>query len=146
MESVDSIEPQFDAFRHVRILLQTRQNRDNPQQIQFRDRRSVDQSHFSRFRPTRVLIHGWWEDDESDISTETSAALLDQRDFNVLFIDWSEGSRTINYVGASNRVETIGIFVAAQLDFLHDYGYVHFSHLKIIGFSLGGSNELSLRN
>lgn len=81
--NVQPINPQFDAYRDTRILLQTRQNKLNPQQLAFRNLNSVQQSHFDRNRPTRVLIHGWWEDDGSDINVETSAELLDYNDFNV---------------------------------------------------------------
>lgn len=83
IEEGEPIDPMFDAYRDVRILLSTRNNRQNPQQLQFRNLLSVQQSHFDRAKPTRVLIHGWWEDDSSDISTETSAELLNYNDFNV---------------------------------------------------------------
>jgi hypothetical protein len=80
---VEPIDPRFDAYRDVRILLQTRENRLNPQQLAFRNLNSIQQSHFDRNRPTRVLVHGWWEDDESDIGVDTSAELLNYNDFNV---------------------------------------------------------------
>ena len=83
VDSFEPIDPQFDAARDTRILLQTRQNRLNPQQLTFRNLNSVQQSHFDRNRPTRVLVHGWWEDDTSDISVETSAEPLNYNDFNV---------------------------------------------------------------
>lgn len=55
----------------------------------------------------------------------------------VLFIDWSEGSRSINYVGAANRVPTVGAFVASQLDFMHENGFLQWNRVGLIGFSLG---------
>lgn len=127
----------FDAYRDVRILLSTRQNLNSPQQLQFRNLQSVQNSFFNRVRQTRVLIHGFWEDDTSDISTETSAELLRYNDFNVLFIDWSEGSRTINYFAAAGRVPTVGTFVASYLDFLSEHALLDWSRLTVIGFSLG---------
>lgn len=133
----EPISPQFDAYRDVRILLQTRQNRVNPQQLSFRNLPSITNSNFNRDRPTRVLVHGWLEDDGSDISTATSAELLNYYDFNVIFIDWSEGSQTINYIGAANRVPTIGTFIASYLDFLHENGFIDFRRLTVVGFSLG---------
>lgn len=135
---MELINPMFDAYTNVRILLQTRQNRDNPQVLNFRDLQSVQNSNFNRNRPTRVLVHGWWENDESDINTETAAELLDFYDFNVLLIDWSKGARTLTYVAAANRVPAVGILVASYLDFLHESGFINFSRVKIIGFSLGG--------
>lgn len=118
-------------------MLTTRQNIANPQTLQFRNLPSVINSHYDANRPTRVLIHGFWEDDTSDIKVETSAELLRYYDFNVLFIDWSEGSRTINYFAAAGRVPTVGAFVASYLDFLHENALLNFSRLTVVGFSLG---------
>lgn len=133
----ESIDPLFDAYRDVRILLSTRQNINNPQQLQFRNLQSVQNSFYNRVRTTRVLIHGFWEDDTSDISTETSAELLRYYDSNILFIDWSEGARTINYFAAAGRVPTVGTFIASYLDFLSEHGLLDWSRLTVIGFSLG---------
>lgn len=149
VEDSQAIEPAFDAYRDVRIWLSTRQNRNNPQQLAFRNLLSVEMSHFSANRPTRVLIHGWWDDDTGDMSTETSAELLDYYDFNVLFIDYSQ-SQTINWVTAVNRAPIIGAFVASYLDFLHSYGFIHPARTAVIGFSLGahiaGFTGKSVRN
>jgi len=133
-ESVDLL---FDAYRDVRILLTTRQNLHTRQQLLFRNLPSVQNSLYDRHRPTRVLIHGFWEDDTSDISTVTSAELLRYYDFNVLFIDWSEGSRTINYFAAAGRVPTVGTFTASYLDFLSENQLLDWSRTTVIGFSLG---------
>lgn len=79
----EAIDPMFDAYRDVRILLSTRDNPNSPQQLQFRNLQSLQASHFNPSRPLRVLVHGWWEDETSDISTLTSAELLQYYDFNV---------------------------------------------------------------
>lgn len=127
----------FDAYRDVRILLSTRENLNSPQQIRFRDLPSLRLTPFNPDKPTRVLIHGWTEDEESDIKVETSRELLALYDFNVLFVDWSEGSRTISYLQARNRVSPVGIFLASFLDYLHESGYVDYNRLTVVGFSLG---------
>ncbi|CRK93129.1 CLUMA_CG006483, isoform A [Clunio marinus] len=133
----EPIAPTFDAYRDVRILLITRQNLNNPQQLHFRNLLSVQQSQFRSNRPTRVLVHGWFEDDTSDIKVETAAELLAAYDLNVLFIDWSEGSRTINYIGARNRVPTVGTYIASYLDFLHENNLIQWNRVNLVGFSLG---------
>lgn len=133
----DSIEPLFDAYRDVRILLVTRENIGASQQLLFRNLDSVRNSPYNPNRPTRVLIHGFLEDDSADIKVETAAELLRYYDFNVLFIDWSEGSRTINYFAAAGRVPTVGQFTASYLDFLHEHSLLNFNRLSVIGFSLG---------
>lgn len=121
----------------MRILLITRQNLNNPIQVLFRNADSIRNSPYNANRPTRVLIHGFLEDDSADIKVETAAELLRYYDFNVFFIDWSEGSRTINYFAAAGRVPTVGQFTASYLDFLHEINLLNFSRLSVIGFSLG---------
>lgn len=130
----ESIDPRFDAYRDVRLLLSTRENRAVPQQLQFRNLVSVQQSQFRANRPTRILVHGWLEDDESEIGVDTSRELLEYYDFNVIFVDWSEGSRTINYIGAANRVPTVGQFIASYLDFLHENGLIQWNRVGLVGF------------
>jgi pancreatic triacylglycerol lipase len=143
-DDIQQIDPRFDAYRDVRILLSTRENLGNPRQLNFRDLSSIQESPFNPDRPTRVLIHGWFDDDTSDIKVETSRELLQFYDFNVLFIDWSEGSRTINYVQATQRVPSVGNFLASYLDFLHENNFIQFDRLSIIGFSLGGEIRLEI--
>jgi hypothetical protein len=76
-------QPAFDAYRDVRLLLSTRRNPSNPFQLQFRSLSSIQASFFDASKPIRVLIHGWWEDDTSDISVGTSEELLNYYDNNV---------------------------------------------------------------
>lgn len=97
----ESIEKFFDAARDVRILLSTRNNPRNPQQLSI-NLASIQQSFYNPQKPLRILIHGWQEDDGSDISVQTSSELLQYNDYNVIFIDWSSGSSTINYVSTQN--------------------------------------------
>ena len=59
------INPTFDAYRDTVLLLTTRQNRNNPQRVLFRNQASLDASPYNPERPTRVLVHGWFEDDTS---------------------------------------------------------------------------------
>lgn len=87
----EPIDPTFDALTQVRIMLTTRENLGNPIELRFRDLPSLEQSPFNRDRPTRVLIHGWTEDADSDIKVESSRELLAHYDFNVIFVDWSAG-------------------------------------------------------
>lgn len=124
-------------YRDIRILLHTRSNRNNPLQLSFRNISSIRNSPFVGTRPTRILIHGWLEDDGADINTQTSQELLNLYDFNVLFIDWSKGATTINYAAAVDRVYIVGTFIASYLDFLHENGVLTYHRTSIIGFSLG---------
>lgn len=52
-------------------------------------------------------------------------------------VDWSEGSRTINYAGAAGRVGAVGAVIASQIDFMQQNNQINFVDIHIIGFSLG---------
>jgi pancreatic triacylglycerol lipase len=134
----EPIDKFFDAQRDVRFLLRTRANRNGPaERLLFNNLASVQQSSFDRNKPLRVLIHGWQEDETSDIKIETSAELLNYNDYNVIFVDWSEGSSTINYISAANRVVPVGVLIASYLDFLHQNGFISWNSVGLVGFSLG---------
>jgi hypothetical protein len=63
--------------------LSTRQNLGNPYRLLFRNQANLEASPFNPNKPLRVLVHGWWEDDTSDIAVGTSEELLNYNDFNV---------------------------------------------------------------
>lgn len=50
------INPAFDVYRDVRLLLSTRRNRGNPIRILFRNAESIRSSPFDAAKPTRVLV------------------------------------------------------------------------------------------
>lgn len=133
---LESIVPSFDAYRDVRFLLMTRENR-NPFQLGFRDLTSIQQSFFNPSKPTRILLHAWQGDGVDGLTIQTADELLDYYDFNVIYVDYTAGM-SINYVISRGRVPAIGNFVASYLDFLHEHRYITFDRLTIIGFSLGG--------
>lgn len=119
------------------MLLSTRQNRGNPQILEHGNLQQIQSSFYDPRRPLRVLIHGWFGDDTTDLNIDVSEELLNYNDFNVFHIDWSEGAATINYIGAANRVVGVGQFIAAFLDFLHEHNMLDWKTTKVIGFSLG---------
>jgi hypothetical protein len=51
--------------------------------LRFRNDADLSNGIYNPNRPLRVLIHGWWEDDTSDISTATAEQLLNFYDFNM---------------------------------------------------------------
>lgn len=104
---------------------------------------SIENSPFDRTKPLRVMTHGWYGDDTTDLITGASRVLLDHYDFNVLVIDWGEGAQTINYIAAVQRVRPVGVFVASYLDFLHANGLIDYNRVSLIGFSLGGNFDKS---
>ncbi|CAG9809626.1 unnamed protein product [Chironomus riparius] len=127
----------FDAYRDTHLMLQTRRNINNPTRILFRSESSLLASEYDRTKPTRILIHGWRDYEGSDISTATAAELLRYYDFNVIFVDWSEGSSSLTHGTAAARAEPVSIIVSSQLNWMRSMNFIDFARVQMIGFSMG---------
>lgn len=87
--SIQQPEPFFDALRDVRFLLFTRLNPTVGQQLIFGDFNSIRNSNFNVNLPTRVIIHGFQSDSDSDVNILLTAAFLRNGDFNVIVGEFS---------------------------------------------------------
>lgn len=58
--------------------------------------------------------------------------------FTISSVDWSRGSKTLNYIAARNRALLVGKFVGEFIDFLDEQKAIKFNDLTVVGFSLGG--------
>lgn len=135
--NAEPIDPFFNAVNDVQFILNTRENMATGYRLIFNNLASLQGSHYNPNRPTRFLIHGFLEGQGADLNTETSVALLRQYDSNIIFVDWSAGAQTINYIAARNRIDAVGAHVANYMDWLSDQNALIWSRLTVIGFSLG---------
>lgn len=131
------IEPAFDAWRSVRLLLITRQNRNSPLLMQHNNTAQLRSSPFNAAWPTRFIIHGWNNNGNSGVNTAITRAYLDRGNYNVFVVDWGVGANTANYAAARNRIRNVAHFTAQFIDFLHTQG-VSFASITVVGHSLGG--------
>lgn len=69
-------------------------------------------------------------------------AILDASDQNLFFVDWSIGAKSFIYGKARGRVNEVGKIVAQFINFLGDNSGLKVENLTLIGFSLGGKNEI----
>ena len=74
----------FNAERDTRFLLFSRLNPTIGQQLMFRDLTSLRNSNYDGNRPTRVIIHGFQNDDGSEVNVLLTAAFLRNSDVNVI--------------------------------------------------------------
>jgi hypothetical protein len=103
----------FDAKRDVVFHLNTRRNLDSPIRLQYNGSiESIRDSTFDPRKPIRIIIHGFRQGDGNDLNLETSRSLLQHYDFNVIFVDWSAGSKTINYWAARARIRDVARVVS----------------------------------
>lgn len=95
---------------------------------------SVTNSSFDFSKETKVLVHGWLSSAFSDFSFEMASALLQNKNCNVITVEWP--SITI-YIVARKRVDKVARELSRFLDFLVDEVKVNASTVHVLGHSLG---------
>ncbi|XP_055844679.1 phospholipase A1-like [Episyrphus balteatus] len=125
--------------RPVDFHLYTRKNPKKSQKISPDNLKSLKKSNFNSDNPTRIIIHGWYNNYDSYVNTATREAYLEVMDCNVISVDWSRMLNyfTLNYIGATFQVPKVGVKVAKMIDFLVDEGNMSLDDLHVIGHSLG---------
>lgn len=86
IEDTQAPEPAwfFNAERDTRFLLFSRSNPTVGQQLLFRDLVTLRSSNYNGNLPTRVITHGFQNDDESEVNILLTAAFLSNADVNVI--------------------------------------------------------------
>ncbi|XP_050327692.1 uncharacterized protein LOC126757653 [Bactrocera neohumeralis] len=108
------------------------------EEVQLYNGKSLRQSRFNPFNPTRILIHGWFGGAKAAIYQTLVPAYLRQGagNYNVFTVDWGRGA-VADYLTASYRVKPVGKVLAKFIDFLQREAGVRFEDLHVIGFSMG---------
>jgi pancreatic triacylglycerol lipase len=114
--------------------------RENPvfgQFIELNDFEGLDRSFFNETKPTKVIIHGLFNNSTSKINTILVPSYLNNFDVNVLVVGWGLGANTPCYGWAVERSYRVGKVVAEFLDFLLGYDQDKWDQLTMVGHSLG---------
>ncbi|XP_058453567.1 inactive pancreatic lipase-related protein 1-like [Malaya genurostris] len=127
----------FDASAAVRFLLHTRLNPTHPQSLKWDSTESVKQSFFNEKHPTRFTIHGYIGDYDSAVNELVVAEYLKVGEFNMIVVDWGEGSQSFFYPLVRNRVEAVGRTVSDMIDTLRKAYDISLTNVTLIGHSLG---------
>ncbi|XP_028898953.1 uncharacterized protein LOC114804495 [Zeugodacus cucurbitae] len=108
------------------------------EEVQLYNGKSLRQSRFNPFNPTRILIHGWLGGANAGIYQTLVPAYLRQGtgNYNVFTVDWGRGA-VADYLTASYRVKPVGKVLAKFIDFLQREAGIRYEDLHVIGFSMG---------
>ncbi|XP_014100217.3 uncharacterized protein [Bactrocera oleae] len=108
------------------------------EEVQLYNGKSLRQSRFNPFNPTRILIHGWFGGANAGIYQTLVPAYLRQGagNYNVFTVDWGRGA-VADYLTASYRVKPVGKVLAKFIDFLQREAGIRYQDLHVIGFSMG---------
>lgn len=99
------------------------------------DTYSIDD--FDRSKPTRVVIHGFWNSHNSKINKALKEVYSNNFDVNLIIVNYSRISRDICYKIARNRVKLLGKKIAKFLDSILGDDEYQWKRLAVIGHSLG---------
>lgn len=132
-----TIDSDFVIERDVRFELFTPENPTEPQVLVLDNYATVKTSNFNWWRPTRILIHGWYS--EGLLTPRFADAYFTRKNYNVNFIavNWQKGSDIYNYLTARGRVNEMGEYVARFVDFMSSKAWLKIESLTIVGHSLG---------
>ncbi|GAB0095682.1 phospholipase A1-like [Sergentomyia squamirostris] len=122
----------FLAYRDVSFTLYTRSCSN--QVIGLNDTKSLMTSNFNSSHPIRFVIHGWVNNDNSEINKLITSAYHSVGDFNVFIVDWGAFDE---YSRAASQVDPVGETVADFLIFLRKETGIRLSDVTVIGHSMG---------
>lgn len=117
--------------------LYTRENRDSRQILKIDDPFSILNSYFSSERKTVVLVHGWLNAGSCSFLQDIKNVYLDQHDYNIICVDWSDMASNLIYPLARFGITYIGSQVFTMLATIvrvTGYGWEDF---HLVGHSLG---------
>ncbi|XP_055303181.1 pancreatic lipase-related protein 2-like [Sitodiplosis mosellana] len=118
--------------------LYTLKNKDTPQILSIDNITSITKSNFNKNVPTRFVIHGYLEYN-GKLKRIINDAYLSKAKFdaNLIAVNWEKFSQTFNYIAARSKVNSIGIHVAAMIDYMVKNHLASINDISLIGFSLG---------
>ncbi|XP_029466339.1 pancreatic triacylglycerol lipase-like [Rhinatrema bivittatum] len=121
---------------NTRLLLYTRENPNNFQEITAINPSTILASNFKTNRKTRFITHGFVDKGEENWLHDMCKRMLQVEDVNCICVDWKGGS-LCSYTQAANNIRVVGAEVAYFIDTLKDnYGYSA-ANVHFIGHSLG---------
>ncbi|KAF2368030.1 Lipase/vitellogenin [Trinorchestia longiramus] len=134
---MNSFSGEEEKMQHIsNIYLWTRQNQLVAEELPLL---SVppSSSHFSSYRTTYVITHGFLSSALYNWVSVLKDALLSHSDCNVLAVSWQSGSSSLSYYSVQSRVPQVGEEVGRVLQYLLDHAGLSSLLLHLIGHSLG---------
>jgi len=127
----------FATEDDVTFIFFTPQNRQTGVKIKASQLRDIVRlTGFDVNRETLVIIHGWRNDGESAVNDVIKNAALQNRNINVIVVDWSPIAKK-GYTVAKGSVLAVGNYVGDFLLSLDDALNHRVNKVSIVGHSLG---------
>lgn len=100
--NTSEIRPNVYQIKIIKYFLYTRKNKEEGegQRIFINYKENVTNSNFNPDHPTRVLIHGFFNDGNSYFGQKVKDAYLQRGEYNVIVVDWGSVAEDWNYLEA----------------------------------------------
>lgn len=106
-------------------------------EIIFEDLQSINSSTFDPNNRIIFLIHGWLNDETSDMIQMIKNAYLMKADFNIIVVDWAKYANSINYYNSRERIGTVAKVLTRFIEFMIKNVNAKTNQMQIVGHSLG---------
>ncbi|CAH0405496.1 unnamed protein product [Chilo suppressalis] len=116
----------------------TRANPTVSQPLVLNNAANLQQSNFDSTKRTVFLVHGWRNSASSEVNSVLVPALLAAADLNVIVVDWSAGSSSINYRLVLLNTISSGRAVAQFIQWLNQVSGSSTSQIHLVGHGFGG--------
>ncbi|XP_050342005.1 pancreatic triacylglycerol lipase-like isoform X1 [Nymphalis io] len=114
----------------------TRRNPSNRQVLVNGNANSIRNSNYNGNRPTKVIVHGWNSDGNTEMNPLITSAFLAVADVNVIILDWRSSAGGI-YSTSVRAVPDVGRHLTNFLNFLFNTAGGNWNNVHLIGHSLG---------
>ncbi|CAH0724689.1 unnamed protein product, partial [Brenthis ino] len=114
----------------------TRQNPTSRQVLVNGNANSIHNSNYRGNRPTKVVVHGWNSDGNTNMNPLITSAFLAVSDVNVIILDWRSSASGL-YTTSVRAVPDVGVHLANFLTFLFNTAGGNWGNVHLIGHSLG---------
>lgn len=96
LQKNEEISELFAAERDVKFYLFTRLNPTVRQELNINDINSIRNSNYDGNKPTRLIIHGWQSDSNTESVVHITNSFVRSADVNAILVDWGIGAGTVN--------------------------------------------------
>lgn len=118
------------------FILFHRQNPTSRQVLVNGNANSVRNSNYRGNRATKVIVHGWNNNGNTEMNPLITSAFLAVQDVNVIVVDWNRLANGA-YTTAVRGVPDVGRHLGLFIQWLFNNFGGNYNSLHLVGFSLG---------
>ncbi|XP_025832219.1 pancreatic triacylglycerol lipase-like [Agrilus planipennis] len=138
-EVIDTLAPipePFASASDITLYLYTQKNPSSPEELALDVSSLSSSSYYDSSKQNIFVIHGWRNDQGSDVNEAVRSAYLEVLDANVFVVDWSSVSYSMYTVAFSN-VPSIGRNLGRFISSMQSSYGLDADQFTLVGHSLG---------